>query len=86
MVDAINSALAGIHSALRRYEQSAARIARAGQEVPADPAVQFPQPEDRFDLSREAVNLLASRHAVAANAAVIRAEDKLLGNLLDILA
>ncbi len=86
MVDAINSALSGIQSALQAYGGAAARVARAGEEASEGPDVESAEKGDRVELSQEAVNLIASKHAVAANSAVIRAQDRMLGNLIDILA
>lgn len=82
MSDAIQAARAGLTRALAAFDAAAARVAEAGpQALSADPI-----PEDRLELSEQAVNLLQSKRAAEANVAVIRAADRLLGNLIDVLA
>ena len=71
MIPAIGSASSAIAANFRRFSESAARVA-----TPA------PAP----DLVAETVEQIASSHAVAANAAVIRTADQMTGELINIWA
>jgi flagellar hook protein FlgE len=65
------TAQAGVQQALTRFNQSAQRTARMGQDDSVDPA-------------QEAVNQIGAKEAVTANVKVMKAADDMLGTLLDI--
>jgi hypothetical protein len=71
MISSLGNAGAALSAQFRRFERSAARVAT---------------PEPAPDLVRETVEQMASRHAVAANVAVARVSDELVGTLVDIFA
>ena len=64
-------ASSGMMTAAARLETSAARVA---------------DPNSGADLSTEAVNQIAARLDFAANALVLRADNRMTGALLDMLA
>jgi len=70
MIGSIGSALAGMASAVRRFDSASARIA---QPEPADPV-------------RDRVEQLTAQHAFEANLATIHTADEMLGTLIDTLA
>ena len=67
-------ASAGLQTAYRRFEQSAVRTAGVGA------------PDANVDLASEAVEQVSAKHAASANISVIKAADRMLGELLDIKA
>jgi hypothetical protein len=71
VIPAIGTASAAIGVQIRRFEQSAARV-----------ATQKPEP----DYVRETVEQMGSDAAVAANAAVIRAADEMTASLFSVWA
>jgi len=70
MTSALGHAAHAIHDRMQRFERSAERLARS------------PQP----DHVREVVEQMTAKHAVAANVAVIRTADSMVGSLFDIVA
>jgi len=70
MVKGIDAALGGIAARLDSFNRTAARIAR-----PADPT-----------LERDIVQTMVDSNGVAANAKVLRAQDDMVGSLIDIIA
>ncbi len=73
-MDITANAQAGLAAAFQRFDQSAQRTAWFGRDG-AD-----------IDLAGVAVEQIKDRQAVAANIAVLKAGDKMLGQLLDIKA
>jgi hypothetical protein len=71
MISSLGNAGAALSTQFRRFERSAARVAA---------------PEREPELVRETVEQMASRHAIAANVAVARVSDELVGTLVDIFA
>jgi flagellar basal body rod protein FlgC len=65
------TAQTGIQQALSRFDESAQRTARMGQDDSVDPA-------------QEAVNQIGAKAAVEANIKVMKATDEMFGALLDI--
>jgi flagellar basal body rod protein FlgC len=70
MTSALGHAAYAIHDRMQRFERSAERVARS------------PQP----DYVQEIVEQMTAKHAVAANVAVIKTTDSLVGTLFDIIA
>jgi flagellar basal body rod protein FlgC len=70
MIGSIGSALAGLASAVRRFDNASARIAQPGQSDPVG---------DR-------VEQLTAQHAFEANLTTIRTADEMLGTLIDTFA
>ncbi len=70
----LSSALRGMQSAQDALGRRAESVARAAD------------PESGVDLPRELVGTIEAKHAYAANAAVVRTADHMLGSLIDILA
>ncbi|MCC7151604.1 MAG: hypothetical protein IT501_06340 [Rubrivivax sp.] len=68
---------AGLRAALSDLQGSAARVARAGLQPEAAPAV---------DLAAEAVLQIQARLQVMAQAQVVKTADTLLGTLVDTFA
>ncbi|WP_299642982.1 hypothetical protein [Devosia sp.] len=66
-------ASAGLNTAFGRFERSAERTA------------QLASPTSDVDYGSEIVEQIGARHAVAANIAVLKAADRMMGELLDIL-
>jgi len=71
VIPAMNSALFGIHESLRRFDETASRLAVT---APGD------------DLAGDLVGLKVAKYGVQANVAVVQAADEMTGTLLDILA
>lgn len=69
-------ATAGLNSAMRQMHTAAAGIAGVGR-----PAVVNPMP-----IEQAVVTALSAKTAAAANTAVIRRTDEMLGRLLDVWA
>jgi flagellar hook protein FlgE len=67
------TAQTGIQQALSRFDQSAQRTARMGQDDSVDPA-------------KEVVNQIGAKEAFEANIKVMKVADDMLGALLDIKA
>ncbi|HYE47069.1 MAG TPA: flagellar basal body rod C-terminal domain-containing protein [Caulobacter sp.] len=72
-MQALSIAAAGLTAATARLDASAQRVARWS-------------PASDVDLAREAVEQVSAKTAFKANAAVIRSADRMMGELLDILA
>jgi hypothetical protein len=70
MISALGTAAYAIDAQMNRFQRSAERVAQS-----ADP-----------DYVQETVEQMASQHAVAANVAVIKATDTLVGTLFDLVA
>jgi len=70
MISSIGSAMAGMASAMSRFDRASADIA---SEKPADPI-------------RDRVEQITAQHDVEANAATIRTADDMLGTLIDTFA
>ena len=70
MISSINSAMSGMAEATGRFDRASARIAQ-------------PQPEDPI---RDRVDQIAAQHAFAANVAIVRTADEMIGSLIDIVA
>jgi hypothetical protein len=70
-MDAISTAAAGLTAAANRFDQAAQRVAA-------------PQADD--DFASAVVDTVEASVAFEADAAVIRAADRMTGTLLDILA
>jgi flagellar basal body rod protein FlgG len=82
MIDALQTATAGMTRATDRLGNAAQRIAEIG--VPAGDAA-LP-PAAQVDLSSTVADLIGSRTSFALNAAVARTADRMGGQLLDITA
>jgi len=67
----IATAQYGMMAASRRFETSAGKVARM---------------DDDLDLGGEIIEQIQARHALSANAGVLRAADEMYGDLLDVLA
>lgn len=65
------TAQSGIRQALSRFDQSAARTARMGE-------------DDSVDPGEEAVNQIGDKEAVEANLKVMQVADDMMGVLFDI--
>jgi hypothetical protein len=74
-MNAIGTATAGMASAMRRFDESAAAL--------ASPATDDGQ---QVDLVKEAAQIVATKAEFAANAAVARTGSRTIGALIDILA
>jgi flagellar hook protein FlgE len=74
MMSAARYGVAGMTDATRRFESAASNIARASV------------PEANVDLPAAIVELSQSKHAFAANAAVVRTADEMAKEMLDIIA
>jgi len=61
------------------------RIDTPGRPGPIDPATNEPQELSNVDLTEEMVNMIVSERTFQANLQAIRAEDEMLGNLIDIV-
>ena len=89
-IDAVATALGGMQRNQESFARHAQRIALVG----APPAPDRPDGLDAsgaaagadVDLAREMVGLTTSRRGYEANLAVVRAADRMLGSLLDVLA
>ena len=82
MIDALQTATAGMTRASDRLGKAAQTIAASG--APAgDTAL---APAAQVDLSGAAVDLIGAKSAFALNAAVARTADRMTGQLLDISA
>ena len=77
MTSAINSATSGMLAASRRFEQSAARTARLGTDLPG---------ADQIDPANEAVDQIEAADSFAANARVVSTSAQMSKQLLDIIA
>lgn len=71
-MDAINTSLAGMTSAIRRFDRAATDIAQASAGVSDAP------------LETAIVETISARHQFEASAAVMRTGYQMLGSLLDI--
>ena len=79
MIHGLNSALQGIQKNLQDFQKHADRISQWGtSDVGAD--------GQGIDLAEEMVGVLTARRGYEANLPVIRAQDEMLGTLIDILA
>jgi flagellar hook protein FlgE len=75
-MDPIATAQYGMLAASRKFEASAFRVAAMGDaEANAD-----------VDLVSETVEQITAQHAFAANISVIKTADRMVGDLLDIIA
>lgn len=76
MLQALNTALTGMYAQQRAFARHAERISRweTGQPVAPD------------DIAGNLVGLGQAKHGYAANLAVVRTADAMLGSLLDVLA
>jgi flagellar basal body rod protein FlgC len=63
---------AGLVQAVRRFDASAQRTARAGEDAA------------KVDLAEEAIEQISAKHAFTANLSVLRAADDMVKQLLDI--
>jgi hypothetical protein len=70
MISALGHAAYAIHDRMQRFERSAERLARSQEP----------------DYVRETVEQMTAKHAVAANVAVIRTADEMVGSLFHIVA
>ncbi|MCJ2123224.1 flagellar protein [Methylobacterium sp. J-077] len=82
MIDALQTATAGMTRATDRLGNAAQKVAEIG--APAGDAA-LP-PAAQVDLSSTAADLVESRTSFALNAAVARTADRMSGQLLDITA
>ncbi|MGH1572598.1 flagellar protein [Methylobacterium sp. P31] len=82
MIDALQTATAGMTRATDRLGITAKAIAASGAPL-GDTAL---PPAAQVDLSSAAVDLIGSETAFALNAAVARTADRMTGKLLDINA
>jgi hypothetical protein len=72
MVSSIHAAaLSGIDARVQSFERAASRIARGG-------------PDE--NLARDLVETMVARTGVAANVAVLRTADEMVGTLIDVVA
>jgi flagellar hook protein FlgE len=74
MLIAARFGVAGMTAATRRFESAAAEVARSSL------------PEANADLPGAVVETIQSKHAFAANAAVVRTADEMAKQMLDIIA
>jgi flagellar hook protein FlgE len=70
MINSLSSAMSGMANATSRLDRASARIA---------------QPETG-DLVRDRVDQIVAQHDFAANVAMVRTADEMLGMLIDIVA
>ncbi|MDP4002574.1 flagellar basal body rod C-terminal domain-containing protein [Methylobacterium sp. NEAU K] len=82
MIDALQTATAGMTRATDRLGTAARTIAASGARV-GDTAL---PPAAQVDLSSAAADLIGSQTSFALNAAVARTADRMTGKLLDISA
>jgi flagellar hook-associated protein FlgK len=75
----INTALNGLNAASSRFESKANTVLRAT--TPSDSAALSDQ-----DMAEALVGMQIDKNAFKANAKVLKAQDDMLGSLLDILA
>ena len=80
MIDALNTATAGMSRATERLGTAAQTIASSGAPVGSSALA----PADRVDLSGAAAELIGSKSAFALNAAVARTASRMTERLLDI--
>ncbi len=74
-----SSSVQGMQNNLQKYENHARRISRVGtNDDPASP--------DGISLPEEMVGMRLSQRGFEANAVVFRAEDEMMGTLLDTFA
>jgi flagellar basal body rod protein FlgC len=71
MTDALSSALGGLNTQSQRLASSAGRIANMGN--------------GETDLVKETVNIMEAKSLFKANLSVIKTENEMLGDLLDII-
>jgi hypothetical protein len=71
-MDAINTSLAGMTNAIRRFDRAATDVAQASSGA------------SQASLESAIVETISARHQLEANAAVMRTADQMLGSLLDI--
>lgn len=76
MLSAIGAGVTGMQRATERFERSAAQVAKLGTKLPGARQV---------DPATEVVNQVEAELAFAANAATVRAADRMTKSLLDIL-
>jgi flagellar hook protein FlgE len=76
MLSAIGAGATGMQRAAERFERSAAQVAKLGTERPG---------AGQVDPASEVVNQVEAEIAFAANAAIVRAADRMTKSLLDIL-
>jgi hypothetical protein len=72
MLQAINTAVAGVTAAFEGMNRASAKIAREGAAG--------------GDLAANMVSMMQASHDVQANVAVIKTADKTIGTLIDVLA
>ena len=77
MTSAISTATTGMLAAAKRFEQSAARIAKLGTDLPQAEAV---------DPASEIVDVIEAKDSFAMNARVVKTSADMSKRLLDILA
>ena len=86
MSDAISSAMSGMMAASRRFEASAARVARASTEAADALDATAPDRGTDIDYAQEAVEQITAKLDFAANVEIARAAMQMSGRLLDIMA
>jgi flagellar hook protein FlgE len=82
MIDALQTATAGMARATDQLGKAAQTIAASGAPV-SDAAL---PPAAQVDLTSAAMDLIGSETAFALNAAVARTADRMTGRLLDVIA
>ena len=68
---AMSIAATGIQHSFQQLDGAARRIA---------------EPSDNSDLPKDLVSAIQAKHGVAANAAVVKTTDKMVGSLVDMMA
>lgn len=86
MPNAISSAVAGMMAASRRFEASAARVARTSAEAADTRDTAVPNRGTDADYVQEAVEQITAKLDFAANVQTARAVMRMSGRLLDITA
>jgi flagellar hook protein FlgE len=82
MIDALQTATAGMARATDQLGKAAQTIAASGAPV-SDAAL---PPAAQVDLTSAAIDLIGSEATFALNAAVARTADRMTGRLLDVIA
>ena len=77
MLSSMSIAATGMYRASERFERSAEQTAKLGTDLPG---------ADQVDPATEVVNQVGAEIAFAANVATVRAADRMMGSLLDIMA
>lgn len=82
MIDAISSAVSGLRSSSNQFEKAAQRVTQATMPT----AGEVSQSKGMDDLPAAVVDSKISALSFKANAAVLKAADKMVGTLLDTIA